>query len=186
LDETWHLFDLNQIQGNQQVLLQARYQRGLSKALSCQFMGKLLVVITRPEHPRCALRAQPVKVIEQLTGELELLWGDEALPFKTSERHQHLSATRGLCRNGTRIPMPWWNPPRLISTSTSFIAMTVNTATATSVRRTRTVGGVIGIQALRQSQSSHWSLNCPFKPMPDGFELGHHRKVLPGGSHAVE
>jgi transposase len=70
------------------------YQRRLSKALTCQFMGKLLVVSTRPEQPRYALRAQPVKVIEHLTGELELLWGDEALPFKTFERHQHLSATR--------------------------------------------------------------------------------------------
>jgi hypothetical protein len=57
-------------------------------------MGKLLVVITRPEQPRYALRSQPVKVIEHLSGELELLWGAEALPFKTFERHQHLSASR--------------------------------------------------------------------------------------------
>ena len=70
------------------------YQRRLSKTLTCQFMGKLLVVITRPEQPRYALRGQPVKVIEHLSGELELLWGTEALPFKTFERHQHLSATR--------------------------------------------------------------------------------------------
>ena len=37
---------------------------------------------------------QAVKVIEHLHGELELLWGTQALPFKTFERHQHLSATR--------------------------------------------------------------------------------------------
>ncbi|UUZ68464.1 hypothetical protein LP416_30975 [Polaromonas sp. P2-4] len=29
-----------------------------------------------------------------MDGKLELLWGSEALPFKTFERHQHLSATR--------------------------------------------------------------------------------------------
>ena len=70
------------------------YERRLSKTLTCQFKGKLLVVITRPEQPRYALRAQPVKVIEHLDGALELLWGSEALPFKTFERHQHLSASR--------------------------------------------------------------------------------------------
>ena len=52
------------------------------------------MVVTRPEQPRYALRAQPVKVIEHLDGALELLWGSEALPFKTFERHQHLSASR--------------------------------------------------------------------------------------------
>lgn len=70
------------------------YERRLSKTLTCQFKGKLLVVITRPEQPRYALRSQPVKVIEHLDDSLELLWGQEALPFKTFERHQHLSATR--------------------------------------------------------------------------------------------
>jgi transposase len=70
------------------------YERRLSKTLTCQFMGQLLVVITRPEQPRYALRSQPVKVIEHLSGEIELLWGTEALPFKTFERHQHLSASR--------------------------------------------------------------------------------------------
>jgi len=70
------------------------YARKLSKTLTCQFMGKLLVVITRPEQPRYALRSQPVKVIEHLSGELELLWGAETLPFKTFERHQHLSGSR--------------------------------------------------------------------------------------------
>ena len=70
------------------------YTRVLSKTLTCQFMGKLLVVRTQPEQPRYALRAQRVKVIEHLDGTLELLWGQEALPFKTFERHQHLSATR--------------------------------------------------------------------------------------------
>jgi hypothetical protein len=70
------------------------YERRLSKTLTCQFMGRLLVVITRPEQPRYALRAQTVKVIEHVGGKLDLLWGSEALPFKAFERHQHLSATR--------------------------------------------------------------------------------------------
>lgn len=52
------------------------------------------MVLTQPEQPRYALRAQSVKVMEHLNGKLELLWGLEALPFKTFERHQHLSATR--------------------------------------------------------------------------------------------
>ena len=33
------------------------FERKLSKTLTCQFMGKLLVVVTRPEQPRYALRA---------------------------------------------------------------------------------------------------------------------------------
>ncbi len=70
------------------------YTRVLSKTLTCQFMGKLLVVRSQPDQPRYALRAQRVKVIEHLDGTLELLWGCEALPFETYERHQHLSATR--------------------------------------------------------------------------------------------
>ena len=70
------------------------YERVLSKTLTCQFKGRLLVVLTQPEQPRYALRAQPVKVMEHLDGRLELLWGAEALPFKTFERHQHLSASR--------------------------------------------------------------------------------------------
>lgn len=70
------------------------YERVLSKTLTCQFKGRLLVVLTQPEQPRYALRAQAVKVMEHLDGKLELLWGAEALPFKTFERHQHLSASR--------------------------------------------------------------------------------------------
>jgi len=70
------------------------YTRVLSKTLSCQFMGKLLVVLSQPDQPRYALRSQRVTVIEHLDGALELLWEREALPFETYERHQHLSATR--------------------------------------------------------------------------------------------
>jgi Helix-turn-helix domain len=70
------------------------YERKLSKTLTCQFMGKLLVVITPPEQPRYALRSQRVQIIEHLDGALEMLWGTEALPFKTFERHEHLRASR--------------------------------------------------------------------------------------------
>lgn len=70
------------------------YARVLSKTLTCQFRGRMLVVLTQPDQPRYALRAQTVKVIEHLDDKLELLWGIEVLPFKTFERHQHLSATR--------------------------------------------------------------------------------------------
>ncbi len=70
------------------------YERVLSKALTCKFKGQLLVLITRPEQPRYALRSQTVKIIEHQTGELELLWGREALEFKTFDQHQHLGTTR--------------------------------------------------------------------------------------------
>lgn len=70
------------------------YERVLSKTLTCQFKGRLLVILTQRDQPRYALRAQRVKVMEHLGGKLELLWGAEALPFKTFERHQHLSASR--------------------------------------------------------------------------------------------
>ena len=70
------------------------YARVLSKTLTCQFKGRMLVLLTQPDQPRYALRSQTVKIIEHLDDKLELLWGMEALPFKTFERHQHLSATR--------------------------------------------------------------------------------------------
>ena len=70
------------------------YARVLSKTLTCQFKGRMLVVLTHSDQPRYALRAQTVKIIEHLDGELELVWNKEALPFKTFERHQHLSTTR--------------------------------------------------------------------------------------------
>ncbi len=70
------------------------YERVLSKTLTCQFKGRLLVVLTQSDQPRYALRAPRVKVMEHLDGKLELLWGAEALPFKTFERHQHLNASR--------------------------------------------------------------------------------------------
>ena len=70
------------------------YERVLSKTLTCKFKGQLLVLITRPEQPRYALRNQTVQIIEHQGGELELLWGHEALEFKTFDQHQHLSKTR--------------------------------------------------------------------------------------------
>lgn len=39
--------------------------------------------------------------------------------------------------------------------------------------------GEINVQALRRFQSSYRSPNEPFKPVPDGFEIIHDRKVLP-------
>jgi hypothetical protein len=70
------------------------YERVLSKTLTCQFKGKLIVLITRPEQPRYALRKKTIKVIEHLDDELELLWERQALPFKTFDQHQHLSSSR--------------------------------------------------------------------------------------------
>jgi hypothetical protein len=44
--------------------------------------------------------------------------------------------------------------------------------------------GEIDIHALRQFHSSHRSPSNPFKPVPDGFEINHNRKVLPRGETA--
>ena len=44
------------------------------------------------------------------------------------------------------------------------------------------VTGEIDIQALRAFQSSHSSPDAPFKPVPDGFDIAHHRKTLPTGN----
>lgn len=41
------------------------------------------------------------------------------------------------------------------------------------------VTGVIDIKALREFQSGHRSPLAPFKPVPDGFQIAHERKVLP-------
>ncbi len=69
-------------------------KRVLSKTLTCKFKGQLLVLITRPEQPRYALRAQTVQVIEHQGGDIELLWGTEALPFNSFDAHQHLNQAR--------------------------------------------------------------------------------------------
>lgn len=41
--------------------------------------------------------------------------------------------------------------------------------------------GVIGVQTLRQFQSSYRSPAKPFKSVPDGFEIDFGRKILPAG-----
>jgi hypothetical protein len=85
------------VDGNAQDLSRIcvqHYERALSKTLTCQFKGKLIVLVTRPEQSRYALRKKTIKVIEHFDGELELLWERQALPFKTSDQHQHLSSSR--------------------------------------------------------------------------------------------
>ena len=66
----------------------------LSKTLSCQFRGRLLVVVTQGSQPRYALRSQAIKLVEHLDGCVELLPNSQALPYRTFERHQHLAASR--------------------------------------------------------------------------------------------
>ncbi|WP_305801780.1 hypothetical protein, partial [Thiolapillus sp.] len=39
----------------------------------------------------------------------------------------------------------------------------------------------IDVRSLRQFQSSHRSPEKPYKPVPDGFEINHNRKLLPEG-----
>jgi len=64
------------------------HERRLSKALSCQFQGKLLVVLTTPEQPRYGLRNQSVRLIEHLDGSMEMLYAQQALPYRGFEKHQ--------------------------------------------------------------------------------------------------
>ena len=70
------------------------HERVLSKTLTCQFRGRLLVVLTQDSQPRYALRSQAIKVVEHLDGSLELLRKGQALPYRTFERHEHLAASR--------------------------------------------------------------------------------------------
>jgi len=41
------------------------------------------------------------------------------------------------------------------------------------------IAAEIDVQSLRQFQSSHRSADGPYKPVPDGFKIGHQRHVLP-------
>lgn len=70
------------------------YERTLSKTLTCQFKGQLLVVLSEPMNPRYALRNKRVKVIEHLDGEVQLWRDGQLLPLKAFEHHQHLANTR--------------------------------------------------------------------------------------------
>lgn len=84
-------------EGNAQDLARIcahHHERVLSKTLTCQFRGRLLVVLTQDSQPRYALRRQAIKLIEHLDGSLELLRKGEVLAFKAFERHQHLAASR--------------------------------------------------------------------------------------------
>jgi transposase len=70
------------------------YERTLSKALTCQFKGSLLVVLSDEHQPRYGLRNKRVLLVEHLGGQLEMLCADQKLTFKAFERHQHLSESR--------------------------------------------------------------------------------------------
>lgn len=70
------------------------YERSLSKTLTCQFKGQLLVLLSEPMNPRYALRNQRALVIQHLDGEVQLWCKGQQLPLKAFERHQHLALTR--------------------------------------------------------------------------------------------
>ncbi len=70
------------------------YERTLSKTLTCQFKGQLLVVLSEPMNPRYMLRNQRALVVHQLDGQIQLWCKGELLPLKAFERHQHLALSR--------------------------------------------------------------------------------------------
>ena len=70
------------------------YERTLSKTLTCQFKGQLLVVLSEPMNPRYGLRNKRVRVVEHLDGQVQLWREGQLLPLKAFERHQHLAQTR--------------------------------------------------------------------------------------------
>lgn len=70
------------------------HERTLSKNLTCQFKGQLLVVLSEPMNPRYMLRNQRATVIQHLDGEVQLWVKGQLLPLKAFERHQHLALTR--------------------------------------------------------------------------------------------
>jgi len=71
------------------------HERTLSKNLTCQFKGQLLVVLSEPMNPRYMLRNQRATVIQHLDGEVQLWCKGQQLPLKAFDRHQHLAFTRG-------------------------------------------------------------------------------------------
>jgi transposase len=70
------------------------HERTLSKALTCKFKGRLLVVLSDEHQPRYGLRNKRVLLVEHLDGQLEMLCADQELPFKAFAQHQHLDGSR--------------------------------------------------------------------------------------------
>lgn len=76
-----------------QRICSLQYVRTLSKALSCQFAGRLYQIQTGGE-PRYGLRGKKITVCQTSDGKLTLLNGEEMLPYRVFDRHAQLAESR--------------------------------------------------------------------------------------------
>ena len=70
-----------------------QYVRTLSKALSCQFAGRLYQIQTG-SSPRYGLQGKKITVCQASDGTLTLLNGQEVLPYRVFDRHAQLAESR--------------------------------------------------------------------------------------------
>ena len=76
-----------------QRICSLQYVRTLSKALSCQFAGRLYQIQTGGE-PRYGLQGKKVTVCQASDRTLTLLNGQEVLPYRVFDRHAQLAESR--------------------------------------------------------------------------------------------
>ncbi len=76
-----------------QRICSMQYVRTLSKALSCQFAGRLYQIQTG-DSPRYGLQAKKIRVCRASDGTLTLLNGEEVLPYRVFDRHAQLAESR--------------------------------------------------------------------------------------------
>lgn len=76
-----------------QRICSLQFVRTLSKALSCQFAGRLYQIQTGGE-PRYGLQGKKITVCQASDGTLTLLNGHEVLPYRVFDRHAQLAESR--------------------------------------------------------------------------------------------
>ena len=76
-----------------QQICSLQFVRTLSKALSCQFAGRLYQIQTGGK-PRYALRGKKITVCQASDSTLTLLNGQEVLPYRVFDRHAQLAESR--------------------------------------------------------------------------------------------
>jgi transposase len=102
-----------------QRICSLQFVRTLSKALSCQFAGRVYQIQTGGE-PRYGLQGKKITVCQVSDGTLTLLNGEEVLPYRVFDRHAQLAESRiadDKTLNAqvdlalTRVRLPKYRPP---------------------------------------------------------------------------
>lgn len=84
---------LDQSSASLQHICSLQFVRTLSKALSCQFRGRLYQIQTNAA-PRYGLRGKKIIVCQASDSEPVLLNGHESLPYRVFDRHAQLAESR--------------------------------------------------------------------------------------------